>query len=277
MTTKLRPASDPKASARPALMATTLAAMAVLAGCDRRPGPSTAVAGVAPTAAQAGFLAPPRILSVSTPGGRAGAATIAGVAGAGARIRAVTTDQLAYGATAADNGRFSLDLPPATRSRLVAISVESPRRSIPALGWLFLPPDQPARAVLLRPGAGAMALPGADLLAAVDYDGGGGATASGFAPPNTMVDVFVDSTEPQETRSDAEGFWAVRFAQALSAGPHVIHVRAVAAQIDRKVVLAARRVTGPFQAVREAEDWRVDWSPTGGAAQTTLIFLGPRS
>jgi hypothetical protein len=206
-----------------------------------------------------------------------GGVVLSGRASPNARIRADTLDKAAYGVTAADDGRFVLELPPSRLPRLVAVSVEGPRRSTPAQGWLFIPPDRPERAVLLRPGAGARAYPGAGLLATVDYDPAGGVAVSGVAAKNVPVEVSVDGGEFIASHSDAEGRWTARLPAALTPGAHELRARAGGVQVERQVDLSPPRASKAFAAEREKDDWRVDWIPPGGGSQTTLVLIGGRA
>jgi hypothetical protein len=255
----------------------TAALLLGLGACGGRPAaPSQSDAGAAAPSSQSDYGPPPRIIAVAS--GTGGSALVSGEAAPDSRVRAVTTDQSTYGATTDHEGRFVLELPSASRSRLVALSAETPRRSERATGWLFIPPDAPERAVLLRAGAPAGPLAGADLIAAVDYDGAGGVAVSGRASPNAAVALAVDTSAPHELRADAAGAWSARLASALPAGPHVLHVRSGPERADRAFVLESRPIQGVFEATRERDDWRVDWTPPGGGGQTTLVLLGsPRS
>jgi hypothetical protein len=220
-------------------------------------------------------MKPPVILSVSP--GAGGAAEVNGLAAPDSRIRAVTVDQASFGATTGHDGRFTLELPPIGRTRLVSLSMEGPERSTVATGWLFVPSDQPQRAVVLKAGAPAEPLAGAGPIAAVDYDAGGGLAVSGRAGPNETLGVALDAGGTQAIRTDAAGVWSVRFPDALTAGAHVLHLRTRTSSLDRTIQLAPRPFQGVFEAVREVDDWRVDWRPRGGGAQTTLVFIGGAS
>ncbi len=258
---------------------TALAAALVLCGCQAQNG-APAADGGAPQpneAPQPTFQRPPVVTSVSA--GPGGVQLVKGVAAPDARIRALTPDPASYGATAGHDGRFSLELPAIGRGRLVHISIEAADRSTPAIGWLFIPPDKPERAVLLRPGTAAATLEGAGLLAAIDYDPGGAAAASGRTKPNAAVEIFVDGEKAGDAKAGPSGGWSVRLATAkpLAEGPHAIHVQTSDARVDRTVVLSSHKAAGVFQAVREPDGWRVDWTPSGGGAQTTLVLIGPGS
>ena len=248
-----------------------------MAGChgSRQPQADTQATPDPAEAAQPTFVKPPIILSVAP--GAGGSAEVSGLAPPDSRIRAVTTDQASYGATTGHDGRFTLELPPLGRTRLVSLSMEGPNRSTQATGWLFVPPDLPQRAVLLNAGAPAEPLAGAGLIAAVDYDAGGGLTVSGRSGPNEILGLALDSGETQAVRTDANGLWSTRFPDALTAGRHVLHLRTRTSTLDRPILLAPRPFQGVFQAVRETDDWRVDWRPRGGGAQTTLVFTGGAS
>jgi hypothetical protein len=249
------------------------AALLALAACGgSRSATSEAGAGAAASSSPSDYAPPPRITAVAS--GTSGSALVSGEAAPDSRVRAVTTDQATYGATTGHDGRFVLELPSAERSRLVALSADTPRRSSRATGWLFIPPDAPEQAVLLRAGAPAGPLAGAGLIAAVDYDASGGVAVSGRVQPNASVSLSVDSGAAQDLRANAGGDWSARLANTLPAGPHVLHVRSGSDHADCAFVLQARPIQGVFQATRERGDWRVDWTPPGGGAQTTLVLVG---
>jgi len=258
-----------------AALVPALAAALGLAGCQAPRQGDTQATPDPVEAAQPTFVKPPVILSV-TPGA-GGAAEVNGLAAPDSRIRAVTADQASYGATTGHDGRFTLELPPVGRSRLVSLSMEGPDRSTVATGWLFVPPDLPQRAILLTAGAPAEPLAGAGLIAAVDYDAGGGLAVSGRAGPNETLGVALDAGGTQAIKTDAAGVWSLRFPDALAAGTHVLHLRTRTSNFDRPILLTPRPFQGLFEAVREANDWRVDWRPRGGGAQTTLVFTGAAS
>lgn len=259
------------------LLAPALAAALCLAGCHgaRQPQGDTQATPDPAEAAQPTFMKPPVVLSVAP--GAGGSAEVNGLAAPNSRIRAVTTDQASYGATTGHDGRFTLELPSVGRTRLVSLSMEEPNRSTVAIGWLFVPPDLPQRAVLLKAGAPAEPLAGAGLIAAVDYDAGGGFTVSGRASPDEILGLALNSGGTQAIRTDAAGVWSMRFPDALRSGMHVLHLRTRTSNLDRPIVLAPRLFQGVFEAVRETDDWRVDWRPRGGGAQTTLVFTGAAS
>lgn len=257
-----------------------VAAMAALLGaCQGSNAPAASDAAAArPDGAQLTFQSPPVVDRVETAAN--GGAILHGRAAPDSRVRAVTTDPASIGATTGHDGRFRLDLPPVGRTRLVMLSMEGANRSTGAAGWLFLPPDAPSQAVMLRPGAAAAPLAGAGLLAVIDYDPKGGVATAGRTSPNATVVVSVDSGAETQIRADAGGLWTLRLSTPLPPGAHDFHAHIGAMRVDRHVVLSARQVPGVFEAVREAGDWRVDWTPQGGGAQdkgaqTTLVLTGP--
>jgi hypothetical protein len=257
-----------------AAAAGAFASALTLCACDRAPRPQVqqpAPSGT-PSAAPADYVQPPHILAVKR--GAAGSMLVEGSAAPDARVRAVQTDGASFGATADHKGRYAVEVPPGKGPKLIALSTEDPTRSVRAQGWLFIPPDAPERAVLLRPGAAARPLAGASLIAAVDYGPGGGLAISGMAGRDAPVAVALDGAAIQETHADGQGIWTLQFASPAPPGAHVLHVRSGAAHADVNVVLASRPARGLFQAGREAADWRIDWTPPGGGAQTTLLILG---
>jgi hypothetical protein len=248
-------------------------AAAVPAGCGRNPvqPPAAAAPEAAETAGGPAYAVPPSPTGVTS--ARSGAVTVHGRAARGVRVRGVSPQGAAYGATAGDDGAFALDLPPAATPHLLALSSEDGIRSIPGEGWLFVPPDQPGRAVLLRSGAPATPLKGAaSLIAAVDYDAAGAVAVSGIAAPGARVQIFLDGAEAGVVKAGADGTYGARLARRVSPGAHLIRAAAGGRSAEQAVSLtpggAVREV---LSARREPEFWRVTWSPAGGGVQTTLV------
>jgi len=265
-------------------IAAAVSAALLAAACGK--GPSSAAeqaaetAGSNPSGQGGNYLRPPEILAVSA--ARDGGFLIRGKAEPEARIRAVTlsTDHKAYGATAGADGAFVLGAPPSSTPLLVALASEAGKHQVSAEGWLFIPPDAPSRAVVLRAGAPARPRdPAAGAFGAVDYDGGGG-SVSGFAPPGAVVSVALDGANPLRARPDSHGMFAVRLGadRAVSPGSHEIRVSTGAQTSTRSLQFHAgseQSLGGQtFSALREADGWRVVWTLPGGGAQTTFVPIG---
>lgn len=250
------------------LAALLLAAM--LAGCGKE-GVEADPADASPAQA-ARYLAPPEPTEVRV---SANGVTVIGRAEPETRIRAVTPAGKAYGATAGADGRFTLEIPHETGLSLVAFSAEAGGRSVLPEGWLFVPADAPAMAVLLRPGAPARPLgKTARPIAAVDYDPSGGAVVAGVVAPNAAVTVAFDATAPVQVQADAQGVFGARFGlrERLSPGAHRVRVTVGTQATERTVVLSGPTAEA-FAATREADGWRVNWTAPGGGRQITFIPL----
>lgn len=208
--------------------------------------------------------------------GRGGVLLVEGRAAPDARVRATTFEGEAYGATAGRDGGFRLELPARPGPRLVALSLEIDGRPVEGDGWLFVPPDAPGRAVMLRPGAGAGAIGSGNRLelVAADYDTGGGAALSGRAAPGETVEISVDDQPAARAETDAAGLFAFRLDGRVPPGPRRILAVAPSGRVARTVVFAPPRAVAAVDAVREAGGWRVTWPTPGGGAQTTLVFTG---
>jgi hypothetical protein len=246
-------------------------ALAVLAlgGCG---GPGEAGQAEAAAEADTGYADPPQATAVlALPGG---GMTIVGRAAPDARVRATTPSGDTHGATAGADGIYRLDLPASDSGRLVSLSVGDADRAVAADGWLFIPPDRPRSAAMLRPGAAARPLAqDAGLIGAVDYDAAGGVAVAGFTAPETDVQALVDGRPAGDARSDGAGFYSLRLDRQIAAGTTRIAVRSGDASAQRTVRLAAATPSQVFSATRQSDGWRIDWLTPGGGVQTTQIFF----
>ena len=241
-----------------------------MAACSQRAKEPAAVELTA--AERAGYLPAPEVTQVvRAPGG---GLMVHGRSKPGGRIRATTPSGEAYGATAGADGRFAVELPAMDAALLASVSVEERGRSTLAEGWLFVPPAEPSRAALLRPGAAAWVFgsePG--LLAAVDYDADGGAGVSGKADPDAEVRVLVDGAPAGQVQADAQGRYSLRL-NRVAPGEHTIRVIAGDETMERTLALGVSAPAQTYFAVRQAGGWRVDWTTPGGGLQSTVIVAG---
>ncbi|HYF22022.1 MAG TPA: hypothetical protein VD929_01355 [Caulobacteraceae bacterium] len=249
--------------------AVAVLALPVLSACGGEEAPATPGR---PAAASAGYAAPPLPLSIGPAAG--GGVLVRGRAAPEARVRALTTAGSAYGATAASSGAFVLELPASPAPRLIALSSQEKGRSVHAEGWLFVPPDAPARGVALNPGAAATPLAGAGLIAAVDYDAGGGAAVAGLAAPRVPVKVWIDGAEAAEGFTDETGAYGLRAEGRVPPGDHEIRVQAGERGAAVRVRLAAAAPGEQFMASRDPAGWHIGWRTPGGGAQTTVVLSG---
>ena len=256
---------------RCALLAAVTPLVLAAAACERRDERPAAPELTA--AERAGYLPAPEVTQVVR--GPGGGLMVHGRSKPGGRIRATTPTGEAYGATASADGRFAVELPALDTPMLASVSVEERGRSTLAEGWLFIPPAEPGRAALLRPGAAAWvfgAEPG--LLAAVDYDADGGAAVAGKAEPDKPVRAFIDGALAGEVRSDAQGRYSLRLSR-VAPGAHTVRVVAGEETMERTLTLAVGGPSRTYAAAREPEGWRVDWTAPGGGVQSTILVAGP--
>lgn len=241
-----------------------LVAGAVSAACEAPEPPPPPAADAA-----AAFAAPPAVVAVAVADD---GLEVRGLAGAGERVRLLAAGGDAHGATADESGRFAVRIPASGADQLFGLTVQRQGRAVPAEGWLYVPPGGAGSALVLRPGAPAAPLEGAPLLAAVDYDGGGGLAVSGRTAPGTAVRVLLDGVVAGETEADATGLYGVRLASPAAPGPHDIQVNAGGLRVERRLVLAAAPPDGVVGSAPMEGGWRVAWRPPGGGAQTTYVL-----
>ena len=244
----------------------------VLAACGKKDAAALLTAPD-PSHAPSSYLSPPQVLAVAARPG--GAIAIEGAAAPDSRIRGVTPDRKGYGATTGKNGRFSLEVPPSNAPELIAISEENGRRQLQTDGWLFVPPDAPQRAVILRAGAPSRPLQ-AGLVAAIDFDAAGGAAIAGVAAPDAEVDVSVDGGTAVRAYADVRGVWGARLGvdKHVTPGAHQVRVTSKSFVVDRSFDFSVGATTQIFTATREADGWRIAWAMPGGGVQTTFLLVG---
>ena len=255
---------------RAAIFLAAGALVAYTAGCG--PRAASRAEPQASEADRAGFLQEPEIIAVVR--GAAGGAVVQGRARPLGRVRAILPSNEAYGATADDQGRFALDLPPSPDGQLVTVSAQEGTRSVPAEGWLFLAPGDGGSAAVLRAGAASLNLsPQSGLIGAADFDGSGGAAVSGRAVAGADVRISLDGAQLGQVRADARGHYVLRI-DRVAAGSHRLRVASQGQAQERTVDFGAPiPPTSRFTAARLADAWRVDWRIPGGGVQTTLVFV----
>lgn len=248
---------------------TALAAIALTCGCSEESAwRNPALAQQAEGRAEAAYLAPPMITSLSAGGG---GLELRGLAEPGARVRlgAPTGEELF--APADTQGGWTLTLPQSPSVRLYGLSMAMAGRT-QSEGYVAILPD--GRAVRLRAGAGAIPLsaPAGRLrILAIDYDLDGAAVVSGQATPGADLVLRVDGIDAQG-RAEPNGRFSIAATEPLSPGQHDI---LVAGDGEVRMVLSAARAgdlgAAPVKAVREGAGWRIDWLTPGGGVQTTVI------
>ena len=267
-------APNAKGASRIGALAPALGLCLALAACGPAKAPSASAPPQPAEATEAGYLAPPQLLSAA----RAGTVLrLSGQAPAGATVRFASPDGQAFAATAGAGGTWSLDLPGSAQPRMFALSAETGGHVLRSEGAVIAAPAPAFPLLLAR--AGAAALPagdgaGAPALVSLDYDSGGGVSVGGFAAPGAAIRLTVDGVQVGQGQADARGRFGVAVTGGqVRPGAHAFAVQTPAGTAGARIVLsAAAPLVAPFRAAREAGGWRIDWAPPGGGAQTTVLF-----
>jgi len=247
-----------------------LVVLVLLTACGPRP------AGVTSSAPnpEAGYAEPPRVISAERISGEV---IIEGKARPDSRVRLVTPEGQAFGGTAGADGAWAMPTSTAGGPQLYAVGEDLGGRVVRGEGAvLALPAGRPA--ALLRAGGGALALgaPSPSVqIGSVDYDASGWAFVSGLAAPGAAVQLQIDSEAPTDGKADSAGRYSFTLKPSdLGAGHHHLTVSsgASSATTDVAVSPAGPISDSPFQATREARDWRINWRTPGGGVQTSLIL-----
>lgn len=248
-----------------------------LAACGGKPAqPQKTPAPGSDTAAEAGYLEPPRILSARLMGG---AVRLEGSAVPNARVRIASPAGDALFAQADAKGRWSASIKPTQPVNLYGVSMkDAQQRMAQAEGYLLVAAD--GQTAQLRGGSGAVVLgPGskAPRILAVDYDRDGGAVVSGVATPGVELTLRVDRAGRGETKADKEGRFTIALNEPLKLGSHTFEVVGRAGVDQREIAISqpAALGAGPYAGARTDFGWRVDWMTPGGGEQTTLLFERP--
>jgi hypothetical protein len=251
-------------------------AVAALAACSRGGADLRQADAARPAAAQeAGYVRPPQLLVAERrPDGEV---FLSGRADPQDRVRLSAPGGEAYGATADDNGRWTIALPGAADLRLFGLSEVLAGRLVQSEGYIALPPASGQAAVVLRAGVGALALGGSPdrpRIVAIDCDAAGGAVISGLARPGSTLHLSIDDGAGVDARADGDGRYSIALGAAMRAGDHeaTVSVGADSAQV-RFAIGAPPTFTGlPFRGQRQADRWRIDWITPGGGVQTTYVM-----
>jgi hypothetical protein len=249
----------------------------MLAACQR-PAAQAPAANAAPDVT--GYLAPPTLtLAARTPDG---GLSLSGDAPADAEVRLRDPSGAAFSATAND-GAWSMQLPPSSAPRMFAFEGETAGRVLHGEGAiLVLPPPGPA-AVLTRAGYGALVIgpkAGPLRILTMDYDGGGGGAVSGVTTPHAPVRFMLDDRPAGASQADDKGRFTVMDLSTrapFGPGAHTIRIESQTSAVQGQLVVtpAASLTDTPFQATRETGAWRADWRIPGGGVQTTIVFDAP--
>ena len=244
-----------------------LVALAAATACAPRPDRG---ASEPDAPAEAGYLTPPVVQSA-----RAGpdGVTLAGRAAPEARVRLATPAGEARVVAADREGAWSLTLPPARDARIYGLSMTAGARQVQAQGYLLVGPG--GQAAVLRAGAGAVRLdrPGGYGIGAFDFDRGGGAVLSGWAPPRAVVLVRLDGGQAAEGRADEAGRFEIPL-PPIGGGVHRLQIYGDGFQDEARVQTgaAAPLAGGPLRSQLSGSGLRADWMTPGGGVQSTVLI-----
>lgn len=244
----------------------------VLAGCGKAPANP---AGPAPQAqADTGYRAPPEPVGVIR--GSDGAVSLTGHAIASSTVRMVSPAGARVETVADGAGTWTAALGPVSEPTLYRLAEEAQGQRIEAQGYVAV---MPGTAAVLRAGVGAQSLeaarPGLRILA-LDLDGGGGAVISGRGAASSPVRIAVDGMLAMDGASGPDGRFMLTLTKPLAPGAHTVQVSTPkgSAQIAVTAGPPTPPADGPYKAVQQGSDWRVDWLTPGGAPQTTWLIGG---
>jgi len=273
------PASEARARVKLTLVAGALALAAALAACGRggaawRPADTLAP----PSPEESGYLRPPLPRTAQrVPGG---GVVLSGRSGPQVRVRLSSPppNSVAYGATARDDGEWSITTPASSDVGLFGVAEELVGRDVQGEGYVAVLPRPGPAGVLLRAGGGAAVLINPLVttvkIAAVDYDGSGATVVSGLARPGAAVRLYVDGAATGEARVNDRGRFSISLTGSLKPGDHEVRVDCADQSVTAKFALDhPRTISGlPYHGERTPTGWRIDWLTPGGGEQTTLIF-----
>lgn len=247
-----------------------------LAACNRGGADWRQTEPAKPAAAQeAGYVRPPQLVVAQRLAD--GGVILTGRSDPRDRVRLSAPGGGAYGATADDAGRWTIGVPAADEVRLFGLSEVLAGRLVQSEGYIALAPTPGPAAVVLRAGAGALALgaaPAHPRIVAIDCDAAGGAVISGLARPGSTLHLSIDNGAGVDTRADADGRYSIALGATMARGDHEAAVQA-GADVTRArfTVGAAAPIAGPpFRGQRQADRWRIDWITPGGGVQTTYVL-----
>ncbi|MDI7774793.1 hypothetical protein [Asticcacaulis sp. EMRT-3] len=251
----------------------------VLAGCHADPAKTGGDDDAALRAA--GYSRAPQVTGVEQGGG--GSYIISGNAMPDGRVRVTYGGDSAIGVTADAKGHFRAPVPSSAQGGgLYDLSIEDNGRLMHAEGRLFIPPQHPEKATLIR--AGAPSLPLFDktqAIAVIDYDAAGAIAISGHLAVSGTVDVLIDGDIRAQIKPDARHAYSA-VSQIAPPGSVPKKVEIVLQPSGQKTgqnnVLATRTLlvslpeTNTDNISALADGWRVDSVLPGGGMQTTLVF-----
>ncbi|HEX5380386.1 MAG TPA: hypothetical protein VFW47_17540 [Phenylobacterium sp.] len=250
----------------PIIVAASLA-LAAAAACD---GPPRAPEPPKREAADAGYVAPPRVTALQLAGTEV---SLSGTGAPKATVRLASPRGEAVATQIDATGQWRLQVPARPTAAIYGLSQTAAGRTVQSEGYLLITPE--GAGVLLRAGGGALAIgagPGAGVTG-FDMDRDGGAVVSGRGPAGGAVSARIDGHKLGESRSDAQGHFAIPLTGPVSPGRHSLKV--FGDSIDSTLIIdatpAAPLVDGPFRTNPAPSGLRVDWMTPGGGVQSTLV------
>ena len=249
-------------------------------------GPALRSASGGDDEAEAGYLPPPRLVSVSrTPT----AETLIGSAAHDARVELMAPEGETMSVRASHTGAWRLTLPAVSQPRMFALvarvnepgphAPKSGDRLVDSEGALILLPRSGPPALLVRAGAGALVFAARTVrptIDAVDYDPGGFSAVAGRARPGVSVRLMMDGALAGVGEADAAGRYSILAAnRRLSLGGHTALVQSADGQDDHRftIIPPGPTLTSPYKVDPMPDGWRLEWVLPDGGVQTTLVFI----
>jgi hypothetical protein len=247
---------------------------ACVSGCH--PAPPQAKRDDSATLRAAGYAAAPVVTAVTQ--AAPGMIAVEGQALPDSRVRFQYGKEeapLRIGVTADSKGNFVAELPASPQGSVFDLfSMDDNGRMVHAEGRLFVPPDQPGKAVMMRPGMPSLPVYSRTSgLAVVDYDAAGAFAVAGRVAPHSSVNLTVGDQHFQRN-SDAQGYFnAVMQIPPPTDQVAPLNVQAEAGGAVWKRDIGISKASGESDQVTPMpQGWRIDWKVPGGGLQTTLVF-----
>ncbi len=234
----------------------SIAAAALAAACTAgAPDPEEGA-----TEASRQWARPPAIESVRRSGS---ALSVSGAADPEARVVLRGDDGTAFAATADSRGRFEVRVPASAGHLLLRPETQIGQDAASSPDQLLILAGGQGPAAVLRTGGPTRRLDAAPVLGAIDGDGRM-RLASGRVAAGTEVVEVRNGRETIQVSPDAAGVWSVIL--PASGGPDPIRVD------GREFVWPGPTGGDGSLSVERLDDgWRIGWTGTGGARQTTWL------
>lgn len=234
----------------------SITAAALTAACT----PGAPDPGEADAEASRQWTRPPAIGSVRRTGP---ALTVAGTADPEARVVLRGDDGTAFAATADSRGRFEVRVPAPARHLLLRPETQVGQDAASSPDQLLILAGGQGPVAVLRTGGPTRRLDSAPVLGAIDGDGRM-RLASGRVAAGTEVVEVRNGPETIQVSPDAAGYWSVIL--PASGGPDPIRID------GREFVWPGPTGgDGSLSVDRMDAGWRIGWTGTGGARQTTWL------